>query len=408
MKKELSILTVCLLAVNLGAMPLDAPLQRAAAKAQQQASLTELAQASRCLRDISACTVLDWPAAARYHSQAIPAVKERQGRIEQYKKLLTKLPTNTHRHTPYTAENEKKALEKLKNHRFIFIGETHIHGIRPHVARLLKTIRQQNPGKRILLATEMLVTYSPTDELPFQKAGTTHPDIRPQGDDMNWILPLTKELNMDVLALDDRRLEQKYNSTGGFIYPVKLGNFIIDVDSSYREAVQIANSRYGQDISANPILMIYALHDFFGTSWWGVVQRNIQWTSYIKAVQKDYDVIVVYGGSGHLDTLEGVPSVPQQLGLTDYALITLSKVPTDKERQQLETLVKNRSNGTKTVGENYKQAFIQQESAPSVMHRYNAQIRKQHAQTISQAVALEKKLGVYNDKSLRLKMVFPQ
>ncbi len=394
--------------MNTVAAELDAPLQRATAKAQQQASLTGLAQASRCLRDIKDCTVLDWPAAARYHSQAISSVKERQGLIKQYKQLLNKLPADTRHATPYTAENEKKALEKLKNYRFIFIGETHMDGIRPHIARLLQTIRRQNPDKRILLATEMLVTYAPTDGLPFQKARATNPDIRPQSGSMNWILPLTQELNMDVLALDDRWLEQKHNAQGGLVYPIKLGNFVIDVDSSYQEALQIANSRYGHDISANPVAVIYALHDFFGTSWWGVAQRNIQWTSYIKAMQTGYDVIVVYGGSGHFDTLEGVPSISQQLGLTDYAFIALSKIPSDKERQEMQTTVKNRSNNTQLVGENYKKAFIQQQSTPSIIHRYTPQVRKQHAATITQLTALEKKLGFYNDKSLRFKIVFPQ
>ena len=48
-------------------------------------------------------------------------------------------------------------------------------------------------------------------------------------------------------------------------------------------------------------------------STWGVLQRNYQWAKRIKAVEKNYDIVIVWGGQGHLDDSDVYPSVPTLL-----------------------------------------------------------------------------------------------
>ncbi len=52
------------------------------------------------------------------------------------------------------------------------------------------------------------------------------------------------------------------------------------------------------------------LTDFLARSDWGVLQRNRQWVRYIQAVSPFYDIIITYGGAGHLGSKKDYQNVP--------------------------------------------------------------------------------------------------
>lgn len=410
MMRKLVLLLICLT----GCFPLCAEeitnsLSRMVARAPQATpdAAARLAQVSHCLQGRSFCTVLTWVQAADYYNQAVQTMKQRKAKIQTYQATITPLANalKPSRKT-YTPEEEQKALRKLVNHKFIFIGETHFQGVRQGVKRILSTIRTQNPSKRILLASEMAVTYAPTNALPFQKAGTHNEDIRPNNDESRFLLETVQQLNMDLLALDDRWLEQVYAPNGELIYPIKLGNYLIEVGDSNSQAHQIANSRYGYDVSAQPVLTIYALHDFFGGSWWGIEERNRQWTNYLKTIRDNYDIVVVYGGDGHFKTLDNViASVPQRLGLKNYAHISVSKVPSPAEKAKMEERLRNTGSSPEITTE--VNPYISYGKAPSVS-ALPVSVKRQNASLIRRAEELEKELGFYQDASLNIRIVLPQ
>lgn len=387
------------------ASPLQSPLIRAVAKQTVNSNKNEsLAQVSRCLQSRTFCTVIDWPTAAKYYADALQQSQQRQGKIQSYQQQRNKLFPPQSNTRPYTPPNEQAALAKLNDYKFIFIGESHIDGIRPAVIRILKSVRNAHPDKRILLAAEGLIARAPNNIIPLEKFNIP----RPQGlvahiPSIDNVLKAAKNLHMDILALDDKWIEQKYNNQGGLVYPIKVGNFLVDADSYYGEVNQIAARYSGQDVSHNPVLTIYALQQFFLASSWGILQRNTQWKNYIHALQNQYDIIIVYAGKAHLNPFEKIPSVAQLLNWKNYAFVTIDKVP---NAQELEVLKKSYPVYNGNISHWFaSKAQITYLPTPSIQGLLKQ--KPQVAQIAAPLIALEKELGFYNDNSLQLEIVLP-
>ena len=171
----------------------------------------------------------------------------------------------------------------LSGIKIIYIGQSHgIEDVPPEVMTLLRTVRQNNPNARILLASEFALRQEATDPY-IKKAGTADPWRKSYPS----LFQTADELNIDQLALDDQIFtidKQK----DGFYLGTKIGAYEVTVPC-------------GQDISDSTFpYMALATHYKIHASTWGVAERNRQWARYINAVKPFYDVIVVHCGMGHL------------------------------------------------------------------------------------------------------------
>ena len=152
-------------------------------------------------------------------------------------------------------------------------------------------------------------------------------DLQPSSQDQAALFALADELNMDILSLDDKWLEEMHAPNGKLIYPVKVGNFLVEADTNYGEVDQVIARTTS---STNPVMRLLHLRGFFLRSIWGIEQRNAQWARYLKALEANYDAIIVYAGEGHLDPLnEYTPALPQLLELTRYARLFVHPATVD-------------------------------------------------------------------------------
>lgn len=129
--------------------------------------------------------------------------------------------------------------EFVQNVHYIYIGEAHDEPIiEKEIQHLLSVIREANPGKKILLATEFALV--------------THPLINPlhraENVDFfsylyNWIPELIQSLSMDTLALDDQ-IVQTFDPQSTSTPLLKVGNKYVRHD--------------GKGVSTDNILINYA------------------------------------------------------------------------------------------------------------------------------------------------------
>lgn len=61
-------------------------------------------------------------------------------------------------------------------------------------------------------------------------------------------------------------------------------------------------------------------------STWGILQRNYQWAERIKQAEKNYDIVVVWGGQGHFDDNFRSPSVPLLLNHRNSVLFDFTPI----------------------------------------------------------------------------------
>ena len=276
----------------------------------------------------------------------------------------------------------------LANTKYIYIGETHdTPAVQQEIKKMITAIRQANPGKKILLATEFL-------KVP-------HPLVNPlhiHGKDwLIWessnygVTELADQLHLDTLALDDKVIQftsthlktlvkvgERYVMAGldnqspfydeeaaalvsyvgntvneivlnlktlpafllylDYLMPAKdVQDYIVQLhaDKAWPSWKQESTKQVGPG-NEDYILLYAALEQEFGdvslptsgleivakgsvflntlqASAWGTLQRNYQWAKRIKAVEKNYDIVIVWGGQGHLDDSNVYPSVPTLL-----------------------------------------------------------------------------------------------
>ena len=134
------------------------------------------------------------------------------------------------------------------------------------------------------------------------------------------------------------------------------------------------------------------------------MQRNTQWKNYIRALQNQYDIIIVYAGKGHLNPFERIPSVAQLLNWKNYAFVDIDKVPNTQELEVLKKSYPLLFNGD--ISHLFaSKAQIIYLPTPSIQGKVKQNPKV--AQTAAPLIALEKELGFYNDNSLQLKIVLP-
>ena len=237
----------------------------------------------------------------------------------------------------------------LRNEKLIYIAEEMNHDTKAapqEVVKILKAVRKINPNAKILLAAEFAVWYYPIQEilyfdnalqkdeqsftfcLRFSKAtieekkaaGFTEDQIKKLQEDCKPFLdflkqreeleryasaPLLKEAGqksyfleykhyssvsktadeqkIDLLALDDHVIEETENED----ILIKVGRYMVKVPKN----VSIPELGEGRASS---------LANFIKISSWGVAERTADWANRIKAVMDNYDIVLVYAGSGHL------------------------------------------------------------------------------------------------------------
>ncbi len=283
--------------------------------------------------------------------------------------------------------NYAKALARTK---YIYIGETHeTPAVQQEIKKMITAIRKANPGKKILLATELLTV--------------PHPLVNPLhihgkdwlfGEPSNYgIAELADQLHLDTLALDDRVIQFQFTGAGPltlakvgeryvmagldnqspfydeeaaalvsyvgntvneivlvlknsltsllylyYLMPAKaVQNYIaqLHADKAWPSWKQEMTKQFGpgneeytllysalaQDMGDSSLPADYLENIAKGlrfsitlqASAWGVLQRNYQWAKRIKAIEKNYDIVIVWGGQAHLDDSAYYPSVPTLL-----------------------------------------------------------------------------------------------
>lgn len=198
--------------------------------------------------------------------------------------------------------------EKLAGSKFIILSEGANHGEKIQLEesfRLLESIRKANPKARILLAEEHAETTVSCNQ-PLESKECLWPSpfraARSQNDNIiisheyKPVLALLDRLGIDLLALDSI-----YVGGLDYISTLQVGNkaipVIISEDPLFNDGMtpKILEAYGEKDLD-------YALEsvlDFIFRSPWGVVQRNRQWTRYIRAAEPYYDIIIVWAGAGH-------------------------------------------------------------------------------------------------------------
>lgn len=293
----------------------------------------------------------------------------------------------------------------MSQYKFIFIGENHLPGIVPAVVRALQTIRNEHPKARILLASEFITTFAPLHAVPFQKAGTQNPHFQQPLANYPLVFQAAEQLNMDVLSLEDTWIEGPINGFARWRYPTKVGNYLVDADENTPQIAPLVQRALQKDPAQGPLDVIGMLHDSLLSTAWGIAQRNAQWTNYIAALQQNYDYVIIYGGKGHfLPTSSTIP-VPQLLGLKQYALINLAKVPTPQEQTWLDQITQQR---------NPSAGKVELENTPGIIYQSSRYIQgtqhhqQQYAAQLRQLQHLETNLGFAGQTPFEVKITLPQ
>ncbi len=395
----------------IGAMDLSTPLLRrwAGHPIKQPAYLAQLIQAASCLyKGRSACQVITWEQAQAFMTQATEQAARRQALIQSYKALRASLPLKSQaKRMDYSLEQEITIFNQAAAYKFIFIGETHLEGIRPAVVRALHTIRKKNPSARILLASEFINTLAPAGALPFQRAGTYNRFFQPPSANYPLVFQAAEKLHMDVLSLDDVWIESPLNGYKEWRFPTKVGNYLVDARADTPQLQELARYVLGPKLSNDPLKIVGTLHDFFFNTSWGIMQRNEQWARYIAALKDSYDIIIVYSGKGHLELDAKLKPVPQLLELTQYAYVELAKVPNSQEQAWVNRITKQRNHNSTGVTLE-KEASITYWDVPSINYQVSQAEKSQYKQTITQLQNWEAALGFANVNSLEATIVLPQ
>lgn len=207
-------------------------------------------------------------------------------------------------------------------HKYIFISENISHDTKSapqEVINILKAARNARPNAKILLAQEFLIWTGESNASLLKKPGQNselysgYPEVTQAAD----------KLGIDQLALDDA----PYYAEDKNVF-VKLGKFLVEVTP--QDKLPLLSYTKCDDPLYNRWASAY---QFIGISPFGVLERNYQWARRIKAVEKNYDLILVYAGSGHLSNTSS-NDLQTLLKCKDFAHIEL--LPTDPTDQAVE------------------------------------------------------------------------
>lgn len=276
-----------------------------------------------------------------------------------------------------TGNDEVNYKDLLAGEHLIYIAEGMNHDTKSaprEVVKILKAVRQTNPTAKILFAAEFLnwehnslaawkeiETYKhelqqvyeyynfwtdtenrrffPTEE-EFQQFIQQRKEI---GQTLNELTQYTKnhtsllkkageksdlyfspeyapvfnaadELNIDQLALDDEVV-----GGWGEDLAVKVGEFVVWSSPTDRIPQWESLAEQSPDKETDRVA---ALSQVTKVSPWGVRERNNDWARRIKILRPFYDIVIVYGGSGHFDNTKYL-DVQTQVGENNFTQIIL-------------------------------------------------------------------------------------
>lgn len=293
---------------------------------------------------------------------------------------------------------------KTKNVHYVYIGEAHdIPYIQQEVERIIRAVREANPDKKILLASEFFKRTHPLIN-PLHKEGT----VNLLSSNYKNFSKLADELHMDTLALDDEiiiyengvplikmgdkliRLGQEQTNVFMTYFKDKIekdaSEILSDPKTSLDKARQLyfdkqppqffedAYASVQSDDKLRDFLASYApdtakfmaavitggldtefspeerdkwakefvfndlshskyILPLFAINAWGIKQRNFQWAQRIKEVEKQYDTVIIWGGKGHITTLEPTYAsyaLPHLLSSSDAIVFSFSQFDEDE------------------------------------------------------------------------------
>ena len=197
--------------------------------------------------------------------------------------------------------------EKLTKHKkYIYIAETSAHELPSIIKegqRILRQVRQANPGARILLALEMavLVDQGNPPLLPYDAPNASVYIV----DEYAGLADTARRNDIDILALEDHLI---LSTNTPKTYLAKVGDYAVRFNTTANYVKNFVRG-YEKEAQQYPALVV---QDLLARSDWGVLQRNKQWVNYIRTVENFYDIIIVYAGDGHLN-VEDKSSVPNLL-----------------------------------------------------------------------------------------------
>ena len=190
--------------------------------------------------------------------------------------------------------------KQLTGKKYIFVSEASAHdtiSLVKEMTAILAQVRKANPQAHILLASEFSLV-SDMQAWPIRFAGKTNRNMFTY-DTYSSVDEAANRLGMDVLALDDAISAQDEQG----VWYAKIGSTWVRYDSQSPQVRQIAQdfdldpAQLGEDYA---VTLFATFQYFIASSTQGIVLRNRQWFEYIHALAPFYDVIVVYGGNGHL------------------------------------------------------------------------------------------------------------
>ncbi len=241
--------------------------------------------------------------------QTLAAVREQiqqQGQwIKDYPNIIAPV---------FTMHNSVPDYSHAFTHKYIFIAEYISHGTKSapqEVINILKAARKARPNDKILLAQEFLMWNGDEHTSLRKKAGkeskleSFYPEVTKAAD----------QLGIDQLALDDGLYMADEKDVA-----VKIGKYIVWVTPQDKLPLlkhKGCDALYTRWASAD---------QFIGISPFGMSQRNKQWARRLKAVEDNYDLILVYAGDGHLNSTYS-NDLQTLLNCKDFANIEL--IPTD-------------------------------------------------------------------------------
>lgn len=234
-------------------------------------------------------------------------------------------------------------------HKYIFIAEDISHDTKSapqEVINILKAARKARPHAKILLAQEFLVWNGDSHNSILKKAGqkselnSGYPEVTQAAD----------KLGIDQLALDDDIFITDEKNVA-----VKTGQYIVWVTP--QDKLPLLKYK-----GCDALVARWAsAEQFIGISPFGVLERNYQWARRIKAVEKHYDLILVYAGSGHLvDTYSN--DLPTLIECKDFATIELMPTDPQTDEKYYETrFLKGEQSGITNNSQQYQEKTLLQE-----------------------------------------------
>lgn len=249
-------------------------------------------------------------------------------------------------------------------HKYIFISEDISHDTKSapqEVINILKAARKARPNAKILLAQEFLNWTGESNDSLLKKPGQNselyshYPEVTQAAD----------KLGIDQLALDDAPFY--IDCIDGINVYVKLGKFLVKVTPQdklpllYTECDDPLDDLFVDDYQNRWA----SAYQFIAMSPFGVLERNYQWARRIKAVKKNYDLILVYAGRGHLNNTSN--DLPALLKCKNFANIML--IPTDPIDQ--------------AVAKDYETRFLkgEQYAITNYQQQYQEEVRLQEQAT---------------------------